>query len=195
LTEEYISEISDLQFLDAFFDGEPQFIGFPSTTGSGIAFAMWGGSLHSYAIAANSPHKEGAFAFLEFLLSDSYQNGEAINRRHGGRIPVKLSAIETMLRADATPHENDINNGAESPNGGRAAGDFVVPYYASRNADYVDDFYDLLARAEGIRGGSDRAVIAIIEEEAAAYFAGRKSVEEVAGVIQNRVQLYVNERR
>ncbi|MDR0221605.1 MAG: extracellular solute-binding protein [Lachnospiraceae bacterium] len=195
LTEEYISEISDLQFLDAFFDGEPQFVGFPSTTGSGIAFATGGNSLRSYALAANSPHKEGAFAFLEFLLSDDYQNGEAINSRHGGRIPVKLSAIEAMLLAEAAPHENDINNGAESPNGGRAVGDFAVPYYASRNADYVDDFYALLARAEGVRSSSDRAVIAIIEEEAAAYFAGLKSVEEVAGVVQNRVQLYVNENR
>ncbi|MBP5166082.1 MAG: hypothetical protein ILP09_02340, partial [Oscillospiraceae bacterium] len=38
-------------------------------------------------------------------------------------------------------------------------------------------------------------VLAIIEEEAGAYFAGQKSAETVAGVIQSRVQIYVNENR
>lgn len=37
--------------------------------------------------------------------------------------------------------------------------------------------------------------INIITEEAAPYFAGQKNVNEVADIIQNRVQIYVNENR
>ena len=33
----------------------------------------------------------------------------------------------------------------------------------------------------------------IIEEEAQAYFAGDKTAQEAAGLIQNRVKLYVSE--
>ena len=36
-------------------------------------------------------------------------------------------------------------------------------------------------------------VRSIIMEEAAAFFAGDKSAHEVAGIIQNRVQLYLEE--
>ncbi len=35
----------------------------------------------------------------------------------------------------------------------------------------------------------------IITEEAEAFFKGQKSVSDVAGVIQSRVQVYVNENR
>ena len=35
----------------------------------------------------------------------------------------------------------------------------------------------------------------IISEEAAPYFTGQKSVKEVADIIQNRIQVYVNENR
>jgi len=35
--------------------------------------------------------------------------------------------------------------------------------------------------------------MSIIEEEAAYYFAGQKSIEEVAEIVQNRVSLYLAE--
>ena len=38
-------------------------------------------------------------------------------------------------------------------------------------------------------------ILNIICEEAEAYFSGAKSIEEVTPIIQNRVQLYLDERR
>ena len=40
---------------------------------------------------------------------------------------------------------------------------------------------------------SDRVVFDIVYEEAQAYFAGQKTVEEVTAVIQNRVKIYAAE--
>ena len=39
------------------------------------------------------------------------------------------------------------------------------------------------------------ALLKIVSEEAAPYFAGQKSAKEVADIIQSRVQIYVNENR
>ncbi len=41
----------------------------------------------------------------------------------------------------------------------------------------------------------NEALINIVMEEAAPYFAGQKKAKEVAGIIQSRVQIYVNENR
>ena len=42
---------------------------------------------------------------------------------------------------------------------------------------------------------NDRKVEDIIVEEAEAYFAGDKSVDEVVEIIENRVNTYINENR
>lgn len=41
----------------------------------------------------------------------------------------------------------------------------------------------------------NESLLNIVMEEAAPYFAGQKKAEEVAGIIQSRVQIYVNENR
>ena len=41
----------------------------------------------------------------------------------------------------------------------------------------------------------DDTLLNIITEESAPYFAGQKSAQEVAKVIQSRAQIYVNEKR
>ena len=38
-------------------------------------------------------------------------------------------------------------------------------------------------------------IVNIVTEEAEAFFKGQKSAKEVTGLIQNRVQLYINENR
>ena len=51
--------------------------------------------------------------------------------------------------------------------------------------------YDSIDRMSG----DDRMLQDIILEQAAPYFAGDKSLEETADLIQRRAQLYVNENR
>ena len=53
-------------------------------------------------------------------------------------------------------------------------------------------FYDLIQSAKIITT-RDKLYMAIIEEEAGAYFAGQKSLEEVTNIIQNRIELYLAE--
>ena len=42
---------------------------------------------------------------------------------------------------------------------------------------------------------SENTIVNIIEEEAGAYYAGQKTAEEVADIIQSRVSIYLSETR
>ena len=41
----------------------------------------------------------------------------------------------------------------------------------------------------------DQSIIDIVKEEAAAYFAGQKSAEDVAKLVQSKANIYINEQR
>ena len=51
---------------------------------------------------------------------------------------------------------------------------------------------ELLEIARPVPSGNDE-IMTIINEEAAAFFKGQKTVDEVADTIQRRVQTYVSE--
>ena len=53
-------------------------------------------------------------------------------------------------------------------------------------------YYDVLEKMDTPKG-ANYEVICIVLEESAALFAGQKTAAEVAELIQNRVQVYVNE--
>ena len=69
----------------------------------------------------------------------------------------------------------------------------VMPLAVDENGDsFVKEYLDIMDKARPYSTHSE--VRAIISEEADAYFAGAKTVDEVADIIQNRVQLYLKER-
>jgi ABC-type glycerol-3-phosphate transport system substrate-binding protein len=188
LMEQSIAQLDYMQLMDAMFDGEAKFIGFPAETGSGITLMP----TSALGISAKSRHKEGAFAFISFLLSDAYQNVNEDTYRYG--IPVKRSGVEAMIAMQTTPPSWSDPNGPEQPSTTWGYDDLQVEIYASRNKDFIVLFYDLISRASGLRE-YDSSVSTIIQEETEPFFAGQKSAREVADIIQNRVQVYVNENR
>ena len=60
------------------------------------------------------------------------------------------------------------------------------------NIEAVNKIRQLIEQTEDVYA-YDTSILNIIEEEAAYYFAGQKSIEEVASVVQNRVSLYLAE--
>jgi len=69
----------------------------------------------------------------------------------------------------------------------------VMPLAVDENGDsFVKEYLDIMDKARPYSTHSE--VRAIISEEADAYFAGAKTVDEVADIIQNRIQLYLKER-
>ncbi|MCL2254573.1 MAG: extracellular solute-binding protein [Lachnospiraceae bacterium] len=188
LSDQYVYDISYMQMVNAMFDGEPKYIGYPSESGSGIKFNPNG----AVGINAKSKHKDGAYKFVEFLLSDAYQIGDSDSYRY--TLPIKRAAFDQMVIEASTPNAYMIGPDGEEQASYWGYGDLQVEIYVSRNADYADTLRDLVERAEGIRA-YDEQINKIISDEVESFFSGQKSAKEVAGVIQNRVQVYVNENR
>ena len=65
--------------------------------------------------------------------------------------------------------------------------------YRLATQEEVDKVMELMDLAKPVSYNGDDEISKIINEEAEAFFKGQKSVDEVAGIIQNRVNNYVGE--
>ena len=91
---------------------------------------------------------------------------------HGIGFPVRTDALQYAVEL-AKNQEEDLNT-----------------YRMSEEQE--EAFWDMLKKAEP-KSRKYTRVLDILYEETEAYFTGDKSSEEVAFLIQNRVQLYLDE--
>ncbi|MCL2254993.1 MAG: hypothetical protein FWC09_11180, partial [Lachnospiraceae bacterium] len=138
-------------------------------------------------VSSRSKHKDGAFEFIDYLMSDAYQNRSENNSLFS--IPLKRSAYDSMIEQMITPPDG-FQRGTIS----WGFDDLMVEMDQSRNIDNVAAFNDLVNRADTLKI-SDQMISTIIFEEAQSFFNGQKSAKAAAEIIQNRVQVYVNENR
>lgn len=183
LMDQYISSMDFMQLIEALFDGEPQYMGYPTETGSGIMMSPSG----SVAINAKSKHKDGAYEFIAYLMSSDFQAPSDMNSRY--TLPILKSALEEVIRI-----AKDTPPGSEMFTSSWGYDDLVIEIKNSRNKEFIDEFWDLINRADSLRV-YDEQMNTIIQEETESFFAGQKSAREVAEIIQNRIQLYVTENR
>lgn len=150
--------------------------GFPSKDGQprGIGSMMGAERL---AICDSSPHKEGAWQFIEYVIEEAWGT-DPYSR-------LVLSAKTDRMR-DCFLHEGQHITFSDIERAG-----VELPEPAE------EDVEELMAIVAGLQFESeqDDAILRIIGEEARAYFNGQKSKEETAAVIQSRVGLYLAERR
>jgi ABC-type glycerol-3-phosphate transport system substrate-binding protein len=192
LDNTYVRGLHDIQFMEYYFAGEAfQYIGYPASSGSGIGIDPGGDAL---GISARSQNPKGAFAFINYLLSDRYQ----IDVRSRWSTPMKHSAIEALIIEQTTPQYYIDDNGQELEWRGDvmsfSGSSDIVMSDNSRNHLFVDTFRDLLRRADRLDYW-EPSISQIINEEAAPFFEGQKTAAEVAEIIQRRVQVYVDENR
>lgn len=82
-----------------------------------------------------------------------------------------------------------------SPDGigaGRPGDIVLMAYLFAPTEAQMDRFWRLYESTQQITGRND-ALLDIVTEQADVYFAGDKSLEETAKLIQNRAHLYVSE--
>ena len=72
-------------------------------------------------------------------------------------------------------------------------GEITVECYAA-STDDVAKMTDIINNCDRIDANDDK-LLNIIIEEAEAYFAGQKTPEDVAKIVQSRATIYVNENR
>lgn len=185
LMQIYISSIRDLNYnINGRMGEDVSYVGFPMEGGQGALV----NANQIYAISSKSNFTEGAWEFLRYYLTEEYQ-----------------SALEWNLSIHMDRFKENANKATEKPywideNGEKQEYEetfymngesITIPQMTQEQVDKVVNYILSLKKC----GYDNTNVMNIINEEMGGYFSGQKSAQEVAVVIQNRVQLYVDENR
>ncbi len=192
----YIYNFDVIPETEAYLGEEPAFIGYPTSgEGSSGALIMLDNEI---AVSASSKVTAGAWEVIKYLLSEEQQNkflGEE-GRGSAYSFPLKKSIIEKKIEKDIEPryYTYTDENGEEvkeEENRTYWIGDQEVELRRSTKED-AERLYEIIMNAH-IVTRSDTKFTDIVMSEAAPYFDGQKSVDDVANVINSRIQLMVNE--
>lgn len=145
-------------------DGEDDFI-FVGNPSFDAQSGTWLRGIDMVGINSSSSQKDGAWEFIKTLLTEEYQTGKYTYGFPTLKSAFNLRAAESMAEGEYSVTEEEVKELEELITSTTVAD----PYSAGQ------------------------VVYDIILEEAGAYFSGQKPLEEVAKIIQNRVQLYVDE--
>ncbi len=191
LLKESVTSVQQYQLYEAKF-GEPiNMIGYPTSGESGIMLTPNGTAA---AMNINSKNKEGVWEFFKFLMTEERQ--ENLQSANAG-FPILRSALEKQFEEDMEPEYYEDTDGTqkEMPKGvwtTGSTGEVTVEVFAATQ-EQVDKIKQMIEKAGNTE--MDSKMLDIIMEEAQSYFDGQKSAEDVAGLIQNRMQIYISEKR
>lgn len=176
-------------------EGRADIIGYPSP-GQYKAYIV---PEELIAISSWSKNPEGCWEFIKYLLSYDYQFDYSSHNYFWGRAglgyPINQQALDEWcyleLNPDLQPEdpnalmENEPIDGTEVPQEDPAQ-------IKEETQKRLDVCLNLIYSADALYY-PDPEIMNIIMEEAAYYFAGEKPVEDVAVIIQDRVQTLLNE--
>ncbi len=131
------------------------------------------------AISSESGSQEAAWDFVKSFFSEDAQMTIAENYS----IPVLKSAFEFQIERAMNPDENG---------GGMVIYD-KMGQMQPMTEDEAQEYRDLINGLDTL-ASFDMEISNIILEETPAFFNGQKSEQDIAAIIQNRVQTLVNER-
>lgn len=179
------------------FGGDPvTCIGFPTVDGSA------GSALHAYntlGIMAKSSHKEGAWAFLESILQpqsstrNTFRWGFSTLQSEFDETLESATQVKYALDENGEPYLDEEGNPIIQGYGSWGWGDITIEARALTE-DEADMLREIIESAKPVFNvsGNDEIMV-IINEEAAPYFEGQKTVDEVVSIIQSRVKMYISE--
>ncbi len=188
LLHTYIGSVRDLVYtLHGQLGAEAAFTGFPGVADN--SSVIHPGS-YLYVISAKSKNIDGAWNFVRYYLTDEYQSSEEMYS-----LPVSKTAFEAKAKqAMEKPYWFNEETGEKV--------EYEQTYYINGeeiilepfSQKEVDDICNFIYSVNK-RSYYNQNVTNIVNEEAESFFSGQKSARDAAGIIQSRVQLYVDENR
>lgn len=170
------------------FQEDTTAVGFPNDSGIGSII----NANYSYAISKKAASIDGAWEFVKTFISEEAQMPGGT---YSWGLPILKKALEAYA-AEMTQKPYYYNENGEKVeyddevwmNGTS----FVVEPATEEEAQKWLNFA-LSVNTRGNNAFYDS--MEIISEEAAAYFSGQKTVEEVAGIIQSRMGIFISEKQ
>lgn len=178
-----IATFADLYYASDFvetmekYGEECHFIGYPGQTD----YVGYWSNLYLIVVNKRSEYSDSIAGFLSCLL-------DAENQQKLYGLSVREDLVRQYVRwSDWDERWNYVtySTGSESTTSWT---DFTKP----NGECYIDDYVEFL-RKLGPLPGYGSVISDIVLEEAEYYFNGTKSAEQAAGIIDNRVQLYLDE--
>lgn len=147
------------------------------------------------AILSDSRHKEGAWEFLQYFLSeDTYGSGFTTRRDLLDEMALEAVTPRYWLDEKGNPTQDEEGNPLILPKGQIYINGIPVEFYALEQ-EQADKVMQLIESADYTpRNAEELRIVDIVAEEAQYFFGGSKSVEEVCAVIQNKTDLVLQER-
>lgn len=187
MRELYISNIEDCKYqIKGYMGEEVSYVGFPTSDSKGSCLGISGSAL---MVSANSQQQDEAWQFVRQFLTEEYQTSSELYS-----MPVLKSAfLAKAAKATERSYWTDENGNKEyyddywTINGEQVV---LEPFTQEEVEEICQFIYGVNRTAyynEEIRN--------IIIEDAEAFFSGQRSAQEVAGIIQSRAQVYINENR
>ncbi len=167
-----MSQMPDWQFHKFVFGEDVTVLGYGSE-GDGIKLMSNGCAL---CITEACEYKDAAWDFLKTFVSEEAQTEELL-----WGIPVTQAGLDNFI------YEAQHMDGEHG-----YSWDDVELNITNATDEDVEEFLAIFEKADEV-STQDTAIMAIIEEEVAPYFAGEKSVDEVADIIQSRIDIYLKE--
>ena len=170
-------------------------VGYPSQDNSGSSFVLSNG----VAISAACQDVDAAWSFVRRLFTADFQRG-----RYYYGLPSNAEVFNERLQEVMTvDYQTDENGQPLLDENGEKIVEPKATYWSNDGEQYSIDAMSqeqadqVMALYNSIHtmNGSNDAIYNIVTEEAGAYFAGQRSLDDVASIIQNRVGLYVAEQK
>lgn len=167
-----MAQMPDWQFNKFVFGEDITMLGYGSE-GDGLKLMPNGCAL---TITEACEYKDAAWDFVKTFVSE-----EAQTREHLWGIPVTQAGLDNFI------YEAQHMEGEHG-----YSWDDVELNITNATDEDVQEFLAIFEKADEV-STQDTAIMAIIEEEVAPYFQGQKSADEVADIIQSRVDIYLKE--
>ena len=183
LNLQYLSGFRDYAYVEqAVFGEDITLIGFPSEEGNGAGINIG----TTMAISALSKNKDVAWEFLKLFLKEEYQDSLTYN------FPVRISSLRKLEeKAWEKPYYLDENGNKVEYDDYYYISEMEIPAVPLTQEE-TGEFIEYLMSLDKLCVYNE-ALNNIITEECESYFAGQKTAQEVADIIQSRAKIYVSE--
>jgi len=184
LMDTYVYRLAQYAINSSILNGRVVYVGMPSPDGTGMMAAP----MLTMAISAFSDSKEEAWDFIRRMFDEDSQYEYTTSYTS---IPLNRKAFDRVNEAEVRQSEREYKQYEENA---LRYGVDVAEMPIRITSEHVEGFLELVENVSTIMS-VDPAVLAIIQEEAAGYFADQKSLDDVCRNIQNRTTTIVNERK
>ena len=159
-------DIINVKMLDMHFDNiEKVYLGYPSKSHASAQLVFD----NNMAMSAVSENQAAAWEFMKYYLTNFEPSG--------------MSVFEDKFEAQLYAAIHEYEDSVKGHN----------PLSSNLTSQQADTLRELAYTASGYKQ-YDMAVYNIVYEEAMSFISGQNSAAEAAAVIQNRVQLYLDEK-